>query len=144
MMSGRCACGTVVYRLASEPQDTGWCHCHVCQHVSGSIGMVFTTVPLEDLQIVQGEDQVGRFASTTFGERSFCRACGSPLTIHVRHQPNEIDVAVGTLDSPDSVKPGFHLYVSAVPKWADLKDGLPQYEALRPETRGLRIGQVEA
>ena len=144
MMSGRCACGAVVYRLASEPQDTGWCHCRVCQHVSGSIGMVFTTVPLEDFQIIQGADQVSSFASTSFGERSFCGACGSPLTIHVRHQPNEIDVAVGTLDSPDSVKPGFHLYVGEAPQWADLDDGLPRYEALRPETRGLRIGQVEA
>lgn len=144
MMSGRCACGAVAYRLASKPQDTGWCHCRVCQHVSGSIGMVFTTVPIDDLQITKGSDQVGNFASTSFGERSFCRACGSPLTIHVRHQPDEIDVAVGTLDDPDRVEPAFHLYVAAAPQWADLNDGLPQYEALRPNTRGLREGQVEA
>ena len=144
MMNGRCACGAVAYRLDSEPRDTGWCHCRVCQHVSGSIGMVFTTVPLRDFQIIQGTDQIGNFASTSFGERSFCRACGSPLTIHVRHQPNEIDVAVGTLDSPASVRPEFHLYVAAAPQWADLDDGLPQYEALRPNTRGLRAGQIEA
>ena len=143
-MNGRCACGAVTYHLDSEPRDTGWCHCRVCQRVSGSIGMVFTTVPLRDFQIVQGANQIGNFASTSFGERSFCRACGSPLTIHVRHQPNEIDVAVGTLDSPESVRPEFHLYVAAAPQWTDLDDGLPRYEALRPNTRGLCAGQTEA
>lgn len=144
MMSGRCACGAVAYLLASHPHDTGWCHCRVCQHVSGSIGMVFTTVPLEDFSLTQGADLVRNFASTSFGQRSFCSACGSPLTIHVRHQPDEIDVAVGTLDNPDSVKPGFHLYAAEAPPWAILEDGLPRYAALRPNTRGLRVGQVEA
>ncbi len=144
MYTGQCACGAVNYRLASQPHDTGWCHCRVCQHVSGSIGMVFTTVPLEDFQITQGADQLGKFASTSFGERSFCRSCGSPLTIHVRHQPNEIDVAVGTLDNPDTVKPAFHLYVAEAPQWADLEDALPRYDALRPNTRGLKAGEVEA
>ena len=143
MLSGRCACGAVAYRLGSEPYDTGWCHCRVCQHVSGSTGMVFTTVPVGDLEFVEGADQVGRFSSTAFGERSFCRTCGSPLTIHVRHQPGEIDVAVGTLDDPGAVAPTFHIYAAEAPPWARLDDGLPQYDKMRPNTRGLREGQVE-
>ena len=143
-MNGQCACGAVAYRLASQPHDTGWCHCRVCQHVSGSVGMVFATVPLKDLHIIHGADQIGKFASTDFGKRSFCRDCGTPLTIHVRHQPSEIDVAVGTLDDPGAVEPGFNLYVGEAPHWAALDDGLPQYEALRPNTRGLSAGQVEA
>ena len=71
MLSGRCACGVVAYRLTSQPYDSGWCHCRICQHVSGSIGMVFTTVALKDFHLTQGADQVGVFASTSFGERSF-------------------------------------------------------------------------
>ena len=106
--------------------------------------MVLTTIPLKDFQITQGSELVGNFASTSFGTRTFCRACGSPLTIHVRHQPNEIDVAVGTLDNPDGVKPTFHLYVSEAPGWVVQEDGLSRYAALRPDTRGLRTGQVEA
>ena len=66
------------------------------------------------------------------------------MTIHVRHQPDEIDVAVGTLDNPDAVNPDFHLYAAEAPRWAALEDGLPRYEALRPHTRGLRPGQVQA
>jgi hypothetical protein len=144
MLSGRCACGAVRYRLLSAPYDTGWCHCRLCQRVSGSGGMVFTTVPLANYVIEQGEEQVGRFQSTPFGERTYCGACGSPLTIHVGHQRDEVDVTVGSLDDPGSVSPGFHLYVSEAPPWVLLDDGLPRFEALRPTTRGLRSGQTEA
>ena len=143
MLAGQCTCGAVRFRLNQQPYDTGWCHCRVCQHVSGSGGMVFTTVALENFLIVKGSDQIGRFASTSFGERSFCKACGAPLTIHVRHQPNEIDVA-GSLDDPAAVKPGFHLYAPCAPAWMNLDDGLPRYAALRPATRGLAPGQTEA
>jgi hypothetical protein len=62
MLTGGCACGTVRYRLKETPYDTGWCYCRICQHVSGSDRMAFTTVPLADFVIEQGADRIGRFA----------------------------------------------------------------------------------
>ena len=89
--------------------------------------MVFTTVAANDFMITQGSEEVGRFASTDFGERCFCKSCGSPLTIHVRHQLDEIDVSVGTLDEPGAVTSGFHLDPKQAPHWIlDLYDGLPR------------------
>lgn len=143
-LKGGCTCGAIRFRLVAQPFDTGWCHCRICQHVSGSSGMVFTTVALSHFQIERGADRLGAFQSTPFGERQFCRACGAPLTIHVRHQPDEIDVAVGALDDPGAVNPGFHLYVAQAPYWLSLEDGLPRFAALRPATRGLRPGQTDA
>src|SRR3546814_10204164 len=70
--------------------------------------MVFTTVALHHFHIERGEGQLGRFASTPFGERGYCRDCGSPLTIHVRHQPGEIDIAAASLDDPDAVRSEEH------------------------------------
>lgn len=143
MLSGRCACGIVRYRLASAPYDCGWCHCRICQLVSGSAGLVFATVSRDAFIIERGSDEVGEFPSTIFGQRSFCRTCGSPLTIHVEHQTDEIEVTVGTLDEPSSIFPGFHLFVSEAPSWLQLDDGLPCFEKLRPSTRGLKPGQTE-
>jgi hypothetical protein len=142
-LTGGCACGTVRYRLKATPYDTGWCHCRICQRVSGSGGMVFTTVAKADFEIEIGADRLGQFPSTPFGERGYCRDCGSPLTISVAHQTDEIDVTVGSLDEPDSVTPGFHLYMTEAPGWIRIADQLPQYDALRPETRGLKKGQTE-
>ncbi|HET6526882.1 GFA family protein [Sphingopyxis sp.] len=143
-LEGGCACGAVRYRLDEKPYDTGWCHCCLCQHVSGSGGMVFTTVHKESYRIVKGEASVGRFLSTPFGSRTYCKDCGSPLTIHVDHQPGEIDVAAGTLDDPDAVAPAFHLYAAQAPAWMVMNALLPRYDALRPDTRGLERGQTEA
>jgi hypothetical protein len=106
--------------------------------------MVFTTVHLDHYRITAGDDHVGRFASTDFGTRTFCRECGSPLTIHVRHQPDEIDIAAGTLDDPEAVAPNFHIYAAAAPSWMPMLAFLPRYKALRPKTRGLEEGQTEA
>jgi hypothetical protein len=143
-LEGGCACRAVRYRLDEMPYDTGWCHCRVCQHVSGSGGMVFTTVHLDRYRIVAGEDHVGSFASTHFGNRTYCRECGSPLTIHVRHQPGEIDIAAGTLDDPEAVAPAFHIYAAEAPSWMPMMAFLPRHKALRPKTRGLKEGQTEA
>ena len=143
-LEGGCACGSVRYRLASAPFDAGWCHCRICQHVSGSGGMVFTTVPLSAFRIVMGEESFGKFRSTPFGSRTYCFDCDAPLTIHVRHQPDEIDIAAGSLDTPAAIAPAFHLYAAQAPPWAILADGLPRYDALRPSTRGLKPGQTSA
>ena len=144
MLEGGCACGAIRYRLKVDPYDTGWCHCRICQRVSGTGGMIFTTVPLSAFHIERGEDSFGQFRSTPFGSRTYCFDCGAPLTIHVRHQPDEIDIAVGSLDDPGAVAPEFHLYAAAAPPWALPNDGLPRYDALRPATRGLEPGQTEA
>lgn len=143
-MQGGCACGAVRYRLDETPYDSGWCHCRMCQTVSGTPGIVFTTVARKNYTLEQGEKHVAYFASTSFGRRSFCGRCGSPLTIEVNHQPDEIDITVATLDDPAAVRPGFHIYVSEAPHWLEFKDGLPTFEKLRPQTRGLTPGQTDA
>jgi hypothetical protein len=143
-LKGGCACGAVRYALDEAPYDTGWCHCRLCQHVSGSGGMVFATVHLVRYRITAGAEQVGSFASTDFGTRTFCRQCGSPLSIHVRHQPDEIDIPAGTFDDPEEVAPAFHLYAAEAPSWMPMTAFLPRYQALRPTTRGLPEGQTEA
>jgi hypothetical protein len=134
---GGCACGAVRYALNSRPFDAGWCHCRICQGVSGAPAMVFATVPAGDFAIVAGDERVRTLHSTSFGRRRFCGECGSPLTIEVDHQPETIDFPVATLDDPDSVPPGFHIFRSSRIGWFETADTLPRHDRFRPETRGL-------
>jgi len=136
-LEGGCACGAVRYRLASAPFDTGWCHCRLCQLVSGAPAMVFSTVPTGDFAFVQGEEAVGSVALTSFGRRRFCTRCGTPLTIQVDYQPETIDFPVATLDDPDAVAPDFHIFRSSRIAWFETADDLPRHERFRPHTRGL-------
>jgi hypothetical protein len=136
-MEGGCFCGAVRYRLAAEPYDTGWCHCRICQRISGAPALVFTTVKLADYEVVQGADAIGTVKTTAFGERSFCCRCGTPLTIHVDFQPDEIDITVASLEEPGAVAPGFHIFYAERQAWVDAGDALPRHDGFRENTRGL-------
>lgn len=104
--------------------------------------MVFTTVPLAAFLITSGSDRLTTFRSSPFGERTYCRNCGAPLTIHVTHQSDEIDIAAGALDNPNAVTPTFHIFADAAPQWVTFEDDLPRFPELRPDTRGLAKGQT--
>jgi hypothetical protein len=135
--TGGCLCGTVRYRLASEPFDAGWCHCRTCQLNSGSPAMVFATVPQADYRFETGESVVRKVASSSFGHRAFCGRCGTPLYTHVEHQPDTLDFSVATLDEPGRVSPGFHIFWASRIAWAQADDGLPKFDRFRPNTVGL-------
>ena len=135
--TGGCACGAVRYELRSTPFDAGGCHCRTCQLVSGAPAMVFATVPAGHLVFVEGADRVQVHRSTSFGERRFCGGCGTPLLIQVDYQPETVDFPVATLDEPDAVAPGFHIFTASRIAWFETADALPRHEKFRPDTRGL-------
>ena len=135
-LEGGCACGQVRYRLASAPFDAGYCHCEVCRRSSGAPVMAFATVPIADFVVTRG--QLRQRRSTSFGDRGFCGECGTPLTMHVDHQPDTIDFTLGSLDRPEAVTPGFHMFFASRVAWFDVRDALPRHERFRPDTRGLQ------
>ncbi len=135
--SGGCACGAVRYQLRSEPWDAGWCHCRICQLNSGAPAMAFASVAAGDLAFTAGEDKVKRFQSSSFGHRLFCGACGTPIAMQVDHQPETIDFSIATLDAPDAVPPGFHIFHESRISWFETADALPRQDRFRPDTRGL-------
>ena len=99
--------------------------------------MVFATVPAGDFAWVRGAEKVKSVASSGFGHREFCVECGTPFVMKVDHQPETIDFTVATLDLPNSVAPGFHIFWSSRIGWFAPGDDLPRHEKFRPNTRGL-------
>ena len=136
-IKGGCACGAVRYALNSAPFDAGWCHCRTCQLNSGAPAMVFASVPAGHLVWTKGADKVRSFRSSSFGHRSFCGECGTPFLMEVDHQPETVDFSVATLDEPERVAPGFHIFWGSRIGWFDPGDALPRHEKFRPDTRGL-------
>jgi hypothetical protein len=130
-------CGSVRYELRSEPFDCGWCHCRTCQLSSGAPAMVFASVSDGDLVWTRGGDKVKSVASSSFGHRLFCGECGTPFLMKVDHQPETVDFSVATLDDPEAVEPGFHIFWRSRIGWFEPADDLPRHEKFRPDTRGL-------
>ena len=136
-LTGGCLCGAVRYRLAGAPFDGGWCHCRTCQLNSGSPAMAFASVKVGDYLVVEGAERVRTVASSDFGHRAFCGECGTPLYMRVNHQPETVDFSLATLDEPDSVQPGYHIFYASRIGWAEAADDLPRHDGFRRETRGL-------
>ena len=135
--TGGCLCGAIRYRLRSEPFDAGWCHCRTCQLTSGAPAMAFASVPVDDWSIDRGAESIQKVRSSSFGHRLRCRECGTPLAIQVDFQPETMDFPIATLDDPDAVAPGFHIFCVSKVHWFEVKDDLPRHEKFRPDTRGL-------
>jgi hypothetical protein len=137
-LEGGCACGAIRYRLGSAPFDAGYCHCRICQLSSGAPVMAFATVPRGDMEILAGTP--ARRSSSDFGERRFCRDCGTPLAMLVTHQPDTIDFAIATLDDPAAVAPGFHIWTRSRIAWFETADRFERHARFRPDTVGLDGG----
>jgi hypothetical protein len=136
-LTGGCLCGVVRYELKSAPFDAGWCHCRTCQLNSGAPAMVFASVPDGDLVWTKGADKVRSVASSGFGHREFCGECGTPFLMKVDHQPDTVDFSVATLDDPEAIAPGFHIFWGSRIRWFEPRDELPRHDKFRPDTRGL-------
>jgi hypothetical protein len=136
-LTGGCLCRAVRYELTSEPFDCGYCHCRTCQLSSGAPAMVFASVADGELVWTSGADTVKSVASSAFGRRSFCGECGTQLLMEVDHQPETVDFSVVTLDDPEAIAPGFHIFWGSRVGWFDPDDDLPRHDKFRPNTRGL-------
>ena len=136
-IAGGCACGAVRYELTGAPFDAGWCHCRTCQLDSGAPAMAFASVAAGEFAFTAGNDRVKRFGSSSFGHRLFCGACGTTLLMRVDHQPETVDFTIATLDDPDAIVPGYHIFWASRIAWFDPGDALPRHDRFRPDTRGL-------
>ena len=99
--------------------------------------MVFASVAEGDWVAIEGGQSVNRVKSSSFGHRGFCGACGTPLYMKVDHQPETVDFSVATLDRPELVVPGFHIFWGSRIAWFEPNDDLPRHDRFRPDTRGL-------
>jgi hypothetical protein len=112
--------------------NRGCCHCRSCRLASGAPFVAWATFPVAGFRLTQGE--ITRYASSKKVMRGFCGTCGTALTYLHEARPQELDVAVATLDEPALVAPEFHIWVSHKLPWVVLADGLPQYAEWRQAT----------
>jgi hypothetical protein len=75
-LNGGCLCGAV--RFSAEPKDRnmGVCHCTMCRRWSGG---VYMAVQCAGDVAIEDETAVGVYRSSGYGERVFCKTCGTSL-----------------------------------------------------------------
>jgi hypothetical protein len=122
---GGCQCGAIRYEVSCAVDDIALCHCRMCQRAHGAPAVSWLVVARSDFRLLQGTP--GRYRSSDKAVREFCRDGGTPLFFLEDTRPDEIDVAVSTLDDPVDVPPGRHIWVESQMPWLRIDDTLPHY-----------------
>ena len=104
---------------------------------SGAPAQAFACVRRGDWVVTSGADSIRTIQSSSFGQRSFCGECGTPIYVTVDHQPGTLDFSAVTLDDPDAVPPEYHIFWSSKISWFNPGDDLPRHERFRADTQGL-------
>ena len=128
-LTGGCLCGAVRYEADGEPYHSGYCHCVTCRRASGAPVVAWFSVKLAAFRLLQGETRT--FESSEHGRRRFCVGCGTQLFFDDDDFPDEIDITNASLDEPERVPPGFHLYDKSRIAWVRFGDGLRHFHEKR-------------
>ncbi|TCO75792.1 hypothetical protein EV699_13910 [Plasticicumulans lactativorans] len=127
-LDGGCLCGRVRYRVDPGAVTVAYCHCTQCRRASGAPVSLWATVHPARWRLTRGA--LAWYAVGARAERGFCPHCGAQLVFRFTGQDEEIDVAVGTLDTPDALPPQYHVYTGTrlacmaalapeLPAWTD-------------------------
>jgi hypothetical protein len=126
VLSGKCECGAVRYRVADAFLYAANCHCSLCRAATGSAFKAFAGIERDKLELTAGLDNL-----LVFGEddsnHTRCGVCGSFLFSVVRGG-SYVHVAMGSLVDAPSIRPTHHIFVGSKAPWFEITDDLPQFE----------------
>jgi len=123
-LEGGCLCGATRYRVAGRVANLCFCHCRSCRLASGAPYVAWGTFGVASFELLGAPP--AEHASSAKVLRRFCATCGTTLTYAHAARPEELDVALATLDEPGALRPEFHIWVSEKLPWVIL-DHLPVY-----------------
>jgi hypothetical protein len=95
----------------------------MCRRAAGAIVVARLTVASDAFAWTKGEPTI--YHSSEKAERCFCPACGTQLIL--RDEADYVDVTLASLDDPEAVRPGYHIWTASRIDWFDTKDDLPRY-----------------
>lgn len=129
--TGGCLCGAVRYEIGGDGTQLCFCHCTSCRRATGAPMVPWGTFARATFVVTRGVLTEYRSSPEVF--RGFCATCGTSLTYRHAKRDAEIDVTLGTLDSPEVFPPEAHIWVEDKVAWIVPGDGLPAFAKVRAE-----------
>ena len=109
-MTGRCLCGAVTYKAEEVKTEFHACHCGMCRRWGGSPTFAAAAGSVE----FEGEEHIGRYDSSDWAQRCFCKNCGTNLFYHLK--PADMTLLwIGTFDDQSPFKMVGEIYIDSKP-----------------------------
>ena len=129
LREGGCACGSVRYRLTSEPLFTHCCHCLNCQRQTGSTFVINLLIEAERVQLLAGDPLPVDVPRDDGSMQRIYRCPQCQVAVFSEYsRPDVWFVRGGTLDDPTGVTPDVHIYTRSKVSWLTLPDSTPAFE----------------
>lgn len=113
-VSGGCLCGAVRFSAVAGKSDVGVCHCTMCQRWSAG---PFLALDCDAATLkVSDADALGVYASSEWGERCFCKTCGSSLMWRSR-DGRHLVVSAGALDDTEMLRLASQIFIDQKPAY---------------------------
>ncbi|MDX2272909.1 MAG: GFA family protein [Cyanobacteriota bacterium] len=127
---GGCLCGHIRYQIEGDPLLAAICHCSMCRRAHAAPLVAWAM--FSQSQVVFPRSSPSYYASSASAQRGFCPICGTQICFIEESLPDLIDIAIGSLDHPDTLPPTLHYWYSRHLSWAELGDSLPRYPEFPP------------
>ena len=124
-ITGRCYCGATTISATQMPQTIAYCHCIDCRRVTGAPVAAFAA--FDETAVTFSPDEGRKVVANPGVMRTFCAACGSPLTGRYDYLPGQVYIAVGVLDQASDLAPQLHAHESQRLTWLHIDDDLERF-----------------
>ena len=129
-VTGGCMCGSIRFEATGQPFWIGYCHCRMCQQASGGPFIFYVDFWRNDVIYTQGAPTI--YKSSSWGERGFCKNCGTPIFFQYQDVPllsdkrrNLVGFTIGCLDDPSPYQATEHMGVESRLPNVEIVDDLP-------------------
>jgi hypothetical protein len=148
---GGCACGSVRYRMQSQPLFVHCCHCSWCQRETGASYALNALIEGERVRLLEGEPEMTLTPSNSGkGQKIWrCPKCHVALwSNYAGFGDNVSFVRVGTLDEAGRITPDIHIFTASKQPWVVIPDGsdtAEEFYSLKeywPDSSRARLRQV--
>ena len=133
MITGHCECGSVQYQVDGEINDFSHCHCSQCRRLHGAAYVSFGGVSRKDFSYISGQSDIASYASSNTHDRIFCKNCGSNIMVELDTEPDDLYLAMGTIDGNPKLPTGYHIFVGSKAPWHTIDDQLAQHDEFPEE-----------
>ena len=112
-LQAKCLCGGIRIDADFETVDISACHCDTCRRWSGG---PFLAIAGAENVVLAGTDLLTVYKSSEWGERGFCKACGTGL--FWRSQDGEhYALSATTLNDIGDAKLTSEIFIDSKPEW---------------------------
>lgn len=119
--TGRCLCGAVSYVAEGVKTKMHVCHCGMCRRWSGGPAFAASVKSVA----FEGVESLGRYDSSAWAERGFCKRCGTSLFYRLKQQDHYV-LWMGTFDEQAAFSVASEIFVDSKPPGYDLAGEHPR------------------